>query len=83
VDDMTWHPGKIYEAWEAIYQSLHETMKTFPRESLQFLAFRGASDSVVRYAASNVLTWLDNRDKLPGFGWFSGRPKGHLRCGLR
>jgi hypothetical protein len=79
VDDMTWHPGKIYEAWEAIHRSLHETMKTLPRESLQFLAFR-ASDSVVRYAASNVLTWLDNRDKLPEFGWFSGWPKEHLRC---
>ena len=79
---MTWHPGRIYEAWEEINRSLYEAMKTLPRESIQFLAFR-ASDAIIRQAAANVLTWLDNRDKLPEFGWFSGWPKERLRCAPR
>jgi hypothetical protein len=50
-------------------------MKTLPRERLQFLAFR-ASDAIIRQAAANVITWLENRDRLPEFGWFSGWPTG-------
>ena len=75
---MMWHPGEIYRSWEKIHHALSEAMKELPRESLQFLALR-AADPIIRHAASNVLTWLDNRDKLPEFGWFCGWPKERLR----
>jgi hypothetical protein len=79
VDDRAWHPGRIFEAWGEIHASLHETMRKLPRETVQFLAFR-ASDAIIRQAAINVLTWLDNADKLPEFGWFHGLPQERLRA---
>jgi hypothetical protein len=57
-------PGSEAAPWEEIDRSLYEAMKTLPRERLQFLAFP-ASDAIIRQAAANVLTWLDNRDRLP------------------
>lgn len=76
---MTWHPGKIYEAWEKINHSLCEVMKQLHPETLQFLAFR-ATDSIVRDKAAEVLDFLENRDVLPEWGWFLPYGGEHLRC---
>ena len=76
---MTWHPGRDLRAWEKINHSLCEVMKRLPRETLQFLAFR-ATDSIIRQKAAEVLDWLDNRDVLPDWGWFTRLDVERLRC---
>jgi hypothetical protein len=76
---MGWHPGEIYTAWEKIQQSLYETMRELPRESLQFLAF-GAADPIIRHTAAGVLDWLNNREVLPDWGWFAPVGMERLRC---
>ena len=76
---MTWHPGEIYTAWDKINHALNEAMKDLPPESLQFLAFR-ATDSIIRQKAAEVLDWLDHRDFLPDWGWFTHARGERLRC---
>jgi hypothetical protein len=76
---MTWHPGDIYRAWDDIHHALNETMKELPRESLQFLAFR-AADPIIRHKAAEVLDWLNNREALPDWGWFTQTREERLRC---
>ena len=75
---MAWHPGEIYRAWEKIHHALYEVMKELPHETLQFLAFR-ASEPIIRSAAAAVLDWINNRDKLPDFGWFTQAGEERLR----
>jgi hypothetical protein len=76
---MAWHPGEIYRAWEKIHHALHEAMKQLPPESLQFLSFR-ASDAIIRQSASHVLDWVEHRDTLPSWLWFSSSDEEYLRC---
>jgi hypothetical protein len=76
---MTWHPGEIYKAWEKIHVALKEAMKELPPESLRFLAFR-AADPIIRQTAAQVLDWLNNRERLPDWGWFSRPSDERLRC---
>jgi hypothetical protein len=76
---MAWHPGEIYKAWEKIHHALYEVMKQLPRESLQFLSFR-ASDGTIRQSASHVLDWLEHRESLPSWGWFTPPDEERLRC---
>jgi hypothetical protein len=76
---MAWHPGELYRAWEKIHQSLYEAMKELPRESLQFLAFR-AADPIIQRKAAEVLDWLQNREVLPDWGWFTHAREERLRC---
>jgi hypothetical protein len=74
-----WHPGEIYRAWDKINNSLLGAMKELPHESLQFLAFR-AADPIIRETAAEVLDWLNNRNSLPDWGWFSHTRAERLRC---
>jgi hypothetical protein len=76
---MSWHPGDIYKAWDIIHRGLYEAMKQLPRESLQFLSFR-ATDAIIRQSASDVLDWLEHRETLPAWGWFSSPALQRLRC---
>jgi hypothetical protein len=76
---MAWHPSEIYAAWDRIHKALYEAMKELPHETLQFLAFR-AADPIIRHKAAEVLDWLNNRDSLPDWGWFSQTRAEHLRC---
>jgi hypothetical protein len=61
VDDETWHPGQIYEAWGEIHRALHEAMTPLPPHTLAFLAER-ASDRIIRDKAAEVLDRLDSLD---------------------
>jgi hypothetical protein len=54
-------------------------MRELPRESLQFLAFR-AADPIIRQTAAEVLDWLNNRERLPDWGWFGRPSEERLRC---
>jgi hypothetical protein len=76
---MTWHPGKIYEAWKEFHRALLEAMKPLPRPTLAFLASR-ANDQIIRSNAADILDWLDNRMNLPDWGWALGRQREGLRC---
>jgi hypothetical protein len=76
---MTWHPGEIYKAWEKIHRSLYEAMRELPRESLQFLAFR-AADPIIQVKAAEVMDWMNNREALPDWGWFTHGREERLRC---
>jgi hypothetical protein len=75
---MTWHTGEMYKAWEKIHHALYEAMKQLPPESLHFLSFR-ASDAIIRQSASHVLDWLEHRDTLPSWLWFSSPDEERLR----
>jgi hypothetical protein len=76
---MTWHPGEIYKAWATIRHGLYEAMRELPFESLQFLSLR-ATDAIIRQSALDVLDWLEHRDTLPSWGWFSSPYEERLRC---
>jgi len=76
---MAWHPGEIYRAWAKIHHGLYGAMKELPVESLRFLSLR-ASDAIIRNAASDVLDWRNNRERLPDWGWFTPNREERLRC---
>jgi hypothetical protein len=82
VDDIGRQPGEIFKGWEAIHRALLEAMKVLPRRTLSFMADR-ASDRIIRSNATYLLDWLDNRHRLPDWGWAFIRVKEGLRCAFR
>lgn len=62
MEERSWQPGMIFEAWDVIHRALEGAITPLPPQTLAFLAER-ASDQIIRNKAAQALDSIEGAHK--------------------